>query len=257
MYEAMFMAATGITGQQRRLDTIADNIANVNTIGFKSTRVDFKDALYTAGFSPAPAYTPEGDQQKGHGVIAAQANKDFSDGQLNITENELDFAIEGDAFFQVTDPMGRTLYTRAGNFYKSVQDDGSYLVNAQGYYVLNRNGDRIKLPDGASSASVSAEGNITFTSGGEEYYDSFGLYTFTNRTGLSATGGANYEVTVASGEPEPAENFIIRQGVLELSNVQLSREMTLMIRSQRAFQFASRALTTADQMEGIANNMRR
>ena len=257
MYEAMYMAATGIYSQQRRLDVIADNISNVNTGGFKTTRLDFKDALYTAGYFPAPAYSPEGDQQKGHGVLPAQINKDFNDGQLSVTENELDFAISGDAFFQVTDHTGRTLYTRAGNFYVSLEDAGNYLVNAQGYYVQSRGGGRIQIPDGADSVSVDNSGALTFTVGEAEYHDAFGLYSFTNRTGLASTGGANYEVTVASGEPQQATDYSIRQGVLEMSNVRLDREMTLMIRSQRAFQLASRALTTADQMEGIANNMRR
>lgn len=257
MFEAIYMAATGLTNQQKRLDTIADNIANSNTVGFKTTRLDFKDALYTAGYGPAPAYTADGNLQKGHGVMIASINKDFNTGNITVTENELDFCLEGDAFFQVVDHAGQILYTRAGNFYKSVEEDGNYLVTSQGYYVLNSDGQRIQIPDNVASIGSSDTGVLNFvTSDGEISAEAFGLYTFTNRTGLLVTGGSNYQETAASGAPIEASNPKLRQGALEASNVSLAQEMTRMIRTQRAFQLASRALTTADSMEGIANNMR-
>lgn len=258
MFEAVYMAATGLTNQQRRLDVIADNIANTNTVAFKTSRLDFEDALYTAGIDPGPAYTPEGNLQKGHGVMTAGIVVDYSTGALQTTDNMLDFAIEGDAFFQLQDPYGNTLYTRAGNFYTTSNGVGFDLVNAQGYFVLDQNGQRIQIPDGTTQISVSAEGKMTFSAGDQTLGTAqLGLYSFANTTGLSAVGSSNYAVTEASGAPRRATEYRINQYMLETSNVDMATEMTRMLRTQRAFSLAARALSTADEMEGIANNMRR
>lgn len=257
MYEAIMMAATGLVNQQRRLDTIADNVANINTAGFKASRLDFKDALYTAGVSTGPVYSPDGNLQKGHGVMTASITKLFSGGSLLATESELDFAIEGDGFFEVKDSYGALLYTQAGNFYTSTEADGMYLVNSQGYYVQSGAGTNILIPEGTTEISVSTDGLITFRMGDEILgTESLGIYMFTNKMGLSSAGNANYEVTIASGEKMEADDFKVRQHYLEGSNVNLADEMTRLIRTQRAFSLASRALTTADDMEAIANNMK-
>ena len=263
MYEAKMIAATGLHNQQRRLDTIAHNVANVNTVAFKNSRLDFKDALYTAGIVPARARTPEGNQQKGHGVMTAGIKKDFVMGSLQTTDRQLDLAIEGEGFFALRDVSGDTIYTRNGSFNLSVEEDGVYLVNGNGYYVLDTNGDRIMIPAFTESISVKSNGSITFMSGGEELPGEdedpiiLGLYTFRNLMGLLSIGDSNYAESVASDVPVAAQEASIRQGVLEMSNVSLADEMTRMIRTQRAFSLASRALTTADEMEGIANNMKR
>lgn len=257
MYEAMMMAATGLVNQQRRIDTIADNMANSSTVGFKSSRLDFKDALYTAGFSPAPAYSPGEDQQKGHGVmVSAVTREHFKDGNIQVTDQELDLAITGDGFFQLADAAGRVLYTRAGNFYASTEENATYLVNANGYYVQNIHGQPIEIPRGADSVSVSPDGHISFSVGGETSGDTIGIYTFVNRAGLLSTGGSSFEATEASGDPVEA-SVTVRQGALESSNVDMAEEMTRLIRAQRAFSLAARALTTADNMEGIANNLKK
>ena len=112
MYEAMMIAATGLTNQQRRLDTIANNVSNVNSTAYKSARLDFKDALYTAGIVPARPRTPDGNQQKGHGVMIAGITKDFSMGNLQVTERNLDAAIEGEGFFAIGDMEGNVFFTR-------------------------------------------------------------------------------------------------------------------------------------------------
>lgn len=258
MYEAVFMAATGLVNQQRRLDTIADNVANTNTVGFKTARLDFKDALYTAGIDPGPAYTEDGNLQKGHGVMTSAITSDFSTGALITTESMLDFAIDGDAFFEVLDPYGNRYYTRAGNFYSIEGVTGLELVNSQGYFVQDNNGQNITIPEGTTDIAVSEEGLMVFSDGENTLGTvQLGLYSFSNRTGLSKVGGSNYEPTVASGEPEAATEYRVKQYMLENSNVDMATEMTRLLRTQRAFQLASRALTTADDMEGIANNMRR
>ena len=257
MYEAMMIASTGLHNQQRRLDTIANNVANINTTAYKNSRLDFKDAMYTAGYIPARPRTPEGNQQKGHGVMIAGIAKDYSTGIIQSTDRKLDMAIEGEGFFALENADGDTVYTRNGCFNLSVETDGIYLVNGNGYYVQDAEGMRIQVPEYVEAMSVATDGMITFTVDEEETMVSLGVYTFRNITGLESIGNSNYAETISSGERLPAENAIIRQGVIEGSNVDLAEEMTRMIRTQRVFQLASRALTTADEMEGIANNMRR
>jgi len=257
MFEAIVTAASGVRGQQRRLDTIADNVANINTVGFRASRLNFKDALYVAG---QYAYADEAaNQQKGHGVMTASISRVFSTGSFTTSERNLDFAIEGEGFFEVMAADGSIFYTRAGNFYISNIGDEQYLVNGSGNFVLDDQGAPIILPQWAESVNISGGGEMVFTDNVDRQMEAgrLALRTFVNDDGLSSLGGCNYVPTVASGEPMEAENCRVRQGVLENSNVDMAREMTRLIRAQRAFSFASRALTTADDMEGIANNMRR
>jgi flagellar basal-body rod protein FlgG len=256
MYEAKMIAATGLQNQQRRLDTIANNVANVNTVAHKAARLDFKDALYTAGIVPGPPRTPapEGNQQKGHGVMVAGIAKSHAQGSLQGTERPLDVAIEGEGFFELGDIDGELVYTRNGSFHI---DDAGYLVNGEGLFVHDSEGMRIWVPYGTEAININTDGLISFVVGEEETTVMLGVYTFRNITGLLSVGNSNYAETPASGERLPADGAVIRQGTLELSNVSLAEEMTRLIRTQRAFQLASRALTTADEMEGIANNMRR
>lgn len=262
MYEAIYMAATGLTNQQRRLDTIADNISNVNTTAFKSSRLDFKTALYTAGVGPTSS--PDGNLQKGHGVMTSAINKNYASGTLQVTENELDFFLDGEGFFEIQDSSGKLKYTRAGNFYASNLPGGDnlVLVNSNGNYVLDENGQQIIFPANVTSVTCEQDGTLVMNypeGDGEdgEFRVKLGIYAFPNQTGLSAAGKSNYEPTVASGEKIAAGGCTLVQGALESSNVDFANEMTRMIRSQRAFSLASRALTTADDMEGIANNLRR
>lgn len=257
MYEAMITAASGIRGQQRRLDVIADNMANVNTNGFKASRLNFKDTLHVAGGYPYA--DDEANQQKGYGVLTASISRIFSTGSMLTTGRDMDFAIHGDAFFEVMNKDGSISYTRVGNFYFSEVGGRNYLVTGNGDFILDNADAPITLPDGAHSMAVDTNGHITFKGDDDTAIDggSLALRTFVNPDGLSSVGGCNYVVTEASGEALTATKFEIRQGVLENSNVDIAQEMTRLIRAQRAFSFASRALTTADQMEGIANNMRR
>ena len=257
MYEAMMIASSGLHNQQRRLDTIANNVANVNTVGYKNSRLDFREALYTAGYVPGPARTPEGNQQKGHGLMVAGITRDFIGGSFLRTERQFDLAIEGEGFFALQGLDGETQYTRNGRFSLSVEDDGVYLVNADGYYILDAQLDKIQIPAHTESINVNDNNMITFKVGDEESTAVLGVFTFRNLMGLESIGESNYTESVASGERMLAESARAVQGYIEGSNVDLAQEMTRMIRTQRAFTLSSRALITADEMEGIANNMRR
>jgi len=257
MYEAMMIAATGLKNQQSRLDTIANNVANVNSAAFKGARLDFKDALYTAGIVPAKPRTPEGNQQKGHGVMVAGITKDFSVGNIQVTDRSLDAAIEGEGFFELGDGAGSTVYTRNGVFDVSAEESGNFLVNGDGLYVHDAGGNKIMIPYGTDTIKINTDGTITFVAFEEETTANLGVYTFRNITGLMSMGNGTYTESPASGAKLPADGVTIRQGAIEGSNVKLADEMTRLIRTQRTFQLSSRALTTADDMEGIANNLRR
>lgn len=259
MTNALVNAASGLYKQQRRMDTIANNIANSNTVGFKSSRVDFQTSLYRAGIVPGPPRTATevgGNQQRGHGVRVAAIARDFNQGASISTGRPLDMAIMGEGFFSVESPAGATLYTRNGNFYL---DNERFLVTGSGYFVLNDAGARIQLPLGVTSEriGVDANGVINIDMDGTVSRFPLGIFTFRNIAGLEAVGGSLYAETVASGDRLPAESAHVQQSVLESSNVNLAVEMTRLIRTQRAFQLASRAVSVADDMEGIANNIRR
>ncbi|MCL2151623.1 MAG: flagellar hook-basal body protein [Oscillospiraceae bacterium] len=257
MYEAMMIAASGLKNQQYRLDTIANNVANVNSSAYKSVRLDFKDALYTAGIVPAKPRSPDGNQQKGHGVMVAGVSKDFSVGNMQRTDRPLDAAIEGEGFFELGDRDGSIVYTRNGVFSLSVEEGGDFLVNGDGLYLLDAGGNRISVPYGTDTISINTDGTISFSAFEEETTVKIGVYTFRNITGLLSVGDGDYAESAASGEKLPADGATVRSGMIEGSNVNLAEEMTRLIRTQRTFQLSSRALTTADEMEGIANNMRR
>jgi flagellar basal-body rod protein FlgG len=260
MYLAKSIAATGLKNQQTRLDTIANNVANINSVAFKSSRLDFKDALYTMGLTPGPPRTPapEGNQQKGHGLMIAGIAKDYRVGSIQRTDRMLDFALETEGFFSLLDADGELVYTRNGSFHLSVEDGGVFVVNGEGLYVLDTNGNRIMVTEGANSIDVDVNGTMYFKVGDTILGEAnLGIFTFRNLTGLLSVGDGNYSQVPAAGERFVANGAVVRQSTLELSNVNLAEEMTRMIRAQRAFQLASRALTTADEMQGVANNMRR
>jgi len=258
MYLAMSIASTGLFNQQRRIDTIANNVSNANTVGYKNSRLDFKDALYTTGITPGPPRTPEGNQQKGHGLMITAITRDFKPGSMERTNNPLDFAIENEGFFAFEDPNGGILYGRNGAFSLSVEATGTYLVNGQGLYVLNENEERITIPFGITQIIGDLDGTLRFVNDDVEVgRDQLGFFTFRNLHGLEAAGNSTFTYAESAGERLPADKAVLRQGVLEISNINLAEEMTRLIRTQRAFQLASRALTTADEMQGIANNMRR
>jgi flagellar basal-body rod protein FlgG len=262
MIRALYTSSTGMEAQQLDLDTIANNLANVNTSGFKRSRVDFQDLLYQT-FRPAGASVAQGNTsptgiQVGLGVRPAATQKIFSQGDFQLTENPLDVVIEGDGFFQVTRPDGTTAYTRSGSFKK---DATGRLVTSDGYFVS----PSVTLPTDATSVTIGADGTVSVTSAGQAAATQVGqlqIARFANPAGLSSIGRSLFMNTTASGDaivgtPGQNGNGTLAQGFIEMSNVKVVEEMVNMITSQRAYEASSKAIQTADEMLGISNNLRR
>jgi flagellar basal-body rod protein FlgG len=253
MIQSGYTAALGLKTEQTRVDAIANNIANIDTIGYKSTKVDFKDALYEAMQDPSnPSSTK--NLQRGSGVVLSSTSKVFTQGTPQETGEETDMYIDGKGFFTVQSPDGNVYYTRDGSFSKSVESDGTYLTTAKGDYVLDTNGNKIQLQ--GSTMNVSESGQISVDANSAPYA-TIGVVTFSNQQGLSAVSDNLYAKTASSGEPAQAgSDTHIEQKSLEGSNVDLGTELTRLVRAQRAFSLVSRALTTADEMDSYANQMR-
>lgn len=252
MMQALLTAATGLSAQQKKIDIIANNIANVNTTAFKSSDAQFKDTLYTSMENPDLDAEPT-NLQKGTGVAISSTSIDFSQGNTNVTGKDLDLMIDGNAFFRLLSPEGEFVYTKDGSFTISAEGDEGYLVNSAGYYLLDENNNRISIT--ADSGKISIQGNGTIGAYGNMI--KIGVYSFDNTGALLSVGENLFTESVSSGQAAAATDYSIVQGALESSNVDLAKELTKLIQAQRVFTLASRALQTTDNMEGLANNIRR
>jgi flagellar basal-body rod protein FlgG len=264
MMRSLWTAASGMIGQQFSIDTIANNLSNVNTTGFKQNRKDFEDLLYhtirVAG-TPATEETlvPVG-VQVGHGVRVAATQKIFTQGSLQNTQNVTDVAIEGEGFFRVLQYDGTYAYTRDGSF---KIDSNGQLVTANGYRLL----PEVVLPEGfiRDSLTISQDGRISVNLPGLDDPVEVGqleLYRFVNPAGLTAVGDNLLIRSAASGDAiagQPGFDGMgrVHHKFLEMSNVQVVEEMVDMIVAQRAYEMNSKAIQTSDTMLGIANNLKR
>jgi len=246
-------------GQQLAVDTIANNIANVNTTGFKRSRVEFQDVFYA---QLVPVDSPDQDlMQVGHGVIPAGIRRFMTMGTLEATGNELDWAIHGKGFFRVGyAAQGPVEYTRAGNF---GLDPGGRVVSPGGRYLLG-SGGFITAPAETVAISVDAGGEVSaeLADGSRSRIGQVQLALFPNPAGLEARGENLFRATPSSGEPilsSPGEGGggTLAQGFLERSNVALIDEIVGLISAQRAYELNSRVVQAADEMLGMANNLRR
>ncbi|HEY7789435.1 MAG TPA: flagellar basal-body rod protein FlgG [Vicinamibacterales bacterium] len=260
MIRALYTAATGMNAQQANIDNIANNLANVNTTGFKKSRLEFEDLVYQQTQLPGtPTSTanqaPVG-LEMGLGTKSAASARDFTAGNLTSTGNPLDVAIEGSGFFQVQMPDGTIAYTRAGNLHLSGQGQ---LVTTEGYQIL----PATSIPANATSVSISKDGIVSVALPGQAAAQQIGtieLATFQNPAGLNAIGGNLYQSTTASGDPTtgvPSVNGVgsLDQGFLEDSNVSVVEEMVNMIMGQRAYEANSRVVKAADEMLQEVNNL--
>ncbi len=260
MHSALMISKTGMAAQDAKMTAISNNLANVNTVGFKRDRVNFEDLFYSiqkqAGTGTNDLNTHPTGIQLGNGVRVAGTEKVYTQGNINNTSQQYDLAIVGDGFFQIEGPDGETLYTRNGQFH--VNSDGS-VVNNQGYLLL----PEITIPDDATLVSISEDGQVSATLAGQVDPEELGEVTivkFMNPAGLTPIGSNLYMETEGSGEAmELAAGTegagVIKQGALEVSNVQVVEEMVDMISTQRAYEMSAKMVSAADEMlQYIANH---
>ncbi|HEY5673478.1 MAG TPA: flagellar basal-body rod protein FlgG [Malonomonas sp.] len=252
MIRALWTAATGMQSQQVNMDVIANNLANVNSSGFKKSRADFQDILYqtskAAGTGIDGGQIPTG-VQVGLGSRVAAVQKVFTTGDFMQTENELDLAIEGNGFFQVTMPDGTEAYTRSGALKK---DSTGRLVTSDGFPLF----PEVVIPENSTSISIGSGGTVDVILDGESTPTQVGtidLIRFGNASGLKSLGRNLYAETPTTGAPitgTPGDEGFgsLSQGFLEGSNVNIMEEMVNMIAGQRAYEVNSKSIKTADEM---------
>jgi len=260
--QALNIAATGMLAQQMNVEVISNNIANMNTTGFKRQRAEFQDMLYQtqrrvgSGTSSADTVAASGIQV-GAGVKAAGVYRISEQGSVTQTGNRYDLAIDGKGYFRVRMPSGQEAYTRAGSFQLSDQGE---LVTAEGYTIE----PGVTIPQGAIDVAVTPTGEVQAKLEGQTAFQTVGqidLATFPNEAGLEAIGGNLVLESAASGAPnigQPgAEGFgSLRQGFVEASNVNPVAEITALISAQRAYEMNSRVIKAADEMLAAANQVR-
>ena len=279
MMRSLWSAASGMLAQQTNLDTIANNLSNVNTVGYKKDVIEFKSLLYqtlqsestnSAGENkPVPA-------QVGLGTRTGSITTIFTQGNMQEVSYNTYMAIEGSGFFKVRDNDGNICYTRDGSFCLQPVEGGTMLCTSEGYPVLDQNNNTIIIPKeyGQQDLILDDQGNIylnttdsnntalTKTVNGTTYNQKIGLVQFNNPSGLDSIGGNLYRETVASGEPKEETTTQgltaskVHQGYLEMSNVQVADEMVNMIVAQRAYEMNSKAIQASDEMLQQANNLR-
>ena len=262
MLRALWSAASGMHAQQMQIDNIANNLANVNTNGFKRSRAEFQDLLYQTILAPGASSSsttrnPAGIQL-GLGTKPGSIKKLFSQGDMKNTDNPLDLAVQGRGFFKVLLPDGSVAYTRDGAL--TANQDGQ-LVTAQGYEL----DPPVILPPDALSVSVGADGTVSVIQPGQTTGTEIGqieLANFVNPSGLLSLGGNLFQPTDASGDPldgTPGLDGLgtLAQGFLEISNVSIVSELVDMIAAQRAYELSSRAIRASDDMLQTVNQMAR
>ncbi len=226
MIRGFYAAGSGLIGQQKALDNAANNLANMNTTGYKKQRVSFSELLYNN----------VKEAQTGNGVRTAGVETTHTPGGYRETGNPLDFAVVSDGFFGVLTRDGSVKYTRDGSFHLSSEADGSYLTTADGDYVLDRNSRKIILD-------------------GEDITDRIGVFSFANSGGLTREGNNMFSPSENSGGRRVTDGTVVN-GYLESSNVELAGEMSDLISIQKSFQFNAKMLQTADEIENIINSLR-
>lgn len=271
MMRSLWSAASGMIAQQANVDTIANNLSNVNTTGYKNEKAEFKTLLYQT--LQTRTTTANGEEkpipaQVGLGTRVMAITSSFEQGALIARESETAFAINGDGFFAIRSADGNTYYTRNGDFKLSRTNDGWMLATSEGYAVLDTNEQPIVFPEevNMSKLSVSSDGMFGYYDDENNYVDldmSLGLFQFNNPAGLQKMANTLYAVTDASGaamNEATTPNLQlseIRQKYLEASNVQVADEMVNLIVAQRAYEMNSKAIQATDDMLGQANQLRR
>jgi flagellar basal-body rod protein FlgG len=260
MIRALYTAASGMNAQTTNIDNVAHNLANVNTTGFKKSRVEFEDLVYqeirAAGASASSTTEVPVGLEVGLGTRAVATARNFSAGNMRATSAPLDVAIQGEGFFQISLPDGTTGYSRAGTFHL---DSQGLIVTAEGYALE----PQITVPSNTTSLTISRDGIVSATISGQSAAQQLGtleIAKFSNPAGLRPLGGNLFAVTTASGDPETGSPGVdargtLQQGFLEDSNVSVVEEMVNMIIGQRAYEANSRVVKAADDMMTQVNSL--
>lgn len=272
MMRALWSAASGMLAQQTNVDTIANNLANVNTTGYRSEKTEFKSLLYQT--LQTRTTTANGEQkpipaQVGLGTRVSSMTSSFKEGELIASESNTAFAIEGDGFFGIQGVDGEISYTRNGDFFWTNGEDGLTLATAEGYYVLDQERNPIVIPDNidANTVTINQYGQAGYKTADGNFVSlnqTIGLWQFNNPAGLEKVAGTYFRETTASGnalnEAGNGVNLIkskLRQNYLESSNVQVADEMVNLIVAQRAYELNSKAIQASDDMLSQANQLKR
>ncbi len=262
MMQSLYTSSTGMLGMEQQIAVTTNNIANVNTIGFKKSRAEFADLMYKvmeyAGTSTSDVTKSPTGIEVGLGVRPTAVNKIFSEGSLKQTDNQLDMAITGGGFFKFELPDGTEVYSRNGAL--KIDENGT-MVNSDGHPMI----PQIVVPEDATDISIGTDGTVTVIQSGQTQATQIGqilLTNFINPAGLHAMGDNLYIETDSSGQPvddTPGVNGlgVLRQGFVELSNVQLVVELTDLITGQRAYDANSKGITTSDEMLQTVNQLKR
>ena len=272
MMRSLWTAASGMIAQQNNVDTIANNLSNVNTVGYKMQTAEFKSLLYQEIVSKTTSANGENKPvgaQVGLGVRNSSITSHYRQGGFQTTNETLDFAINGEGFFAVRTLDGETAYTRNGNFYLAVAPGGGHMLcDSEGLAVLDTNGEAIYFEDGTSFKDIVVETDGTICLPGEDGNPQstgvqLAIFQFSNPSGLEkGSNGLLLEseasgVAISEAGNQNLKKSIIKQGYLEMSNVQVADEMVNLIVAQRAYELNSKAITTSDEMMQTANNLKR
>jgi flagellar basal-body rod protein FlgG len=255
MIDALYISASGLRSEQKQIDVISNNVANMQTPGFKRSRVNFVEVA--GGATPATESQPAWEAH-GNGTRIASTSMSFAPGEIRMTSNPLDLAIDGDGFFELAGADGNMVYTRAGQFH--VDTEGN-LVSVRGLPLAHG----IQIPAGASGLQISPTGELTAVLAGDTERSSIGtieLTSFSAPDALTAIGDNGFAANDATGAPSygkagDAGFGKLQQGALELANVEMIDEMSALVMAQRAYQLNARVLQASDQVLETINNLRR
>ena len=258
MINAFYSAVSGMTSFQNKLNVSANNMANINTPGFKEQISAFSDLNYSEVYITKDT---QKDIKSGNGVRLSDASSVLDQGSINQTGRTLDAAIEGDGYFKVQDSNGNEYYTRDGNFQVKTSSDGNYLVTANGDSVLDDNSQPITISGQATNIIFSANNSVAAsatdsTDTTAAQIVGIGVYTFSNPYALVRDGDSRLSESQSSGTGMVLTGAKVKQGSLESSNVDMAGEMTNMLMAQRGFSLNSKVIQTADELENIANTLR-
>ncbi|MGN1482110.1 flagellar hook-basal body protein [Porcipelethomonas sp.] len=249
MNTAFYTGASGLRAHQNAIDITSHNLVNCNTYGYKATKPEFRELLYSK-MDINKNRELEDDEQvlSGHGVMLSNQDLMFTQGALYESGYALDYAIAGEGLFAI-ERNGSIEYTRNGSFDLSIEGNDAYLVTCDGAYVLDENYNRIQVPYNAGT-------NVINTDGLDK---KLGVFNFSNLYGLRRTNYESFQPTDISGEPQIADegDYNIYEHSLERSNVDVAQEFADVIVSQKAYQFSARVVTTADEIEQVANSLRK